>query len=61
MVTGNSGSFFQTDKASFEVTRTGELAEKIQGNVSVVPEPTTLAIFALGVIGLASRRVKKES
>ena len=24
-----------------------------------VPEPTTLAIFALGVIGLASRRFKK--
>ncbi len=61
MVTGNSGSFFHTDKASFEVTRTGELAQKIYGNVAVVPEPTTLAIFALGVIGLASRRVKKES
>ncbi len=29
-----------------------------QGNVSV-PEPSTLAIFALGMIGLASRRFKK--
>jgi len=27
--------------------------------VSEVPEPTTLAIFALGVLGLASRRFKK--
>jgi hypothetical protein len=26
-----------------------------------VPEPTTLAIFALGMIGLASRRFKKKS
>ncbi|WP_259364972.1 MULTISPECIES: PEP-CTERM sorting domain-containing protein [unclassified Colwellia] len=26
-----------------------------------VPEPTTLAIFALGMIGLASRRFKKQS
>ena len=26
-----------------------------------VPEPTTLAIFALGLIGLASRRFKKQS
>ena len=26
-----------------------------------VPEPTTLAVFALGLIGLASRRVKKQS
>jgi hypothetical protein len=30
-----------------------------QGNVSV-PEPSTLAIFALGIIGLASRRFKKK-
>lgn len=27
--------------------------------VQSVPEPTTLAIFALGIIGLASRRLKK--
>jgi hypothetical protein len=30
-------------------------------NVSQVPEPSTLAIFALGVMGLASRRFKKKS
>jgi len=29
--------------------------------VSTVPEPSTLAIFALGMIGLASRRFKKQS
>jgi hypothetical protein len=28
---------------------------------NAVPEPSTLAIFALGIIGLASRRFKKES
>ncbi|MEY8199126.1 MAG: PEP-CTERM sorting domain-containing protein, partial [Colwellia sp.] len=28
---------------------------------STVPEPSTLAIFALGMIGLASRRFKKQS
>lgn len=28
-------------------------------NSAEVPEPTTLAIFALGLLGLASRRVKK--
>jgi hypothetical protein len=28
---------------------------------TVVPEPSTLAIFALGMIGLASRRFKKQS
>ena len=29
--------------------------------VTAVPEPSTLAIFALGLIGLASRRFKKQS
>lgn len=28
---------------------------------ATVPEPSTLAIFALGLIGLASRRIKKQS
>lgn len=31
----------------------------LSGEPSQVPEPTTLAIFALGMIGLASRRFKK--
>jgi hypothetical protein len=35
-------------------------ALRVRG-VAVVPEPTTLAIFALGIIGLASRRFKKQS
>ena len=30
-------------------------------DVSDVPEPSTLAIFALGMIGLASSRFKKQS
>ncbi|WP_259366878.1 PEP-CTERM sorting domain-containing protein [Colwellia sp. BRX8-7] len=30
-------------------------------NTTEVPEPSTLAIFALGMIGLASRRFKKQS
>ncbi|TWX70752.1 PEP-CTERM sorting domain-containing protein [Colwellia demingiae] len=29
--------------------------------VSVVPEPSTLAIFALGILGFASRRFEKPS
>jgi len=31
------------------------------GQITDVPEPSTLAIFALGMIGLASRRFKKQS
>jgi hypothetical protein len=33
----------------------------IIAEITDVPEPSTLAIFALGVIGLASRRFKKQS
>ena len=32
-----------------------------RGGSTAVPEPSTLAIFALGMIGLASRRFKKQS
>jgi hypothetical protein len=32
-----------------------------KSSTSSVPEPSTLAIFALGMIGLASRRFKKQS
>jgi len=41
----------------------GSAAESflVRGQVSDVPEPSTLAIFALGIIGLASRRFKKQS
>jgi len=34
---------------------------KVREVVQTVPEPSTLAIFALGMIGLASRRFKKQS
>jgi hypothetical protein len=35
--------------------------ESERPNYNEVPEPSTLAIFALGIIGLASRRFKKQS
>jgi hypothetical protein len=34
---------------------------QVWGTTSEVPEPSTLAIFALGLMGLASRRFKKQS
>ena len=42
------------------LVRTGEILID-DPNLTKVPEPSTLAIFALGVIGLASRRFKKQS
>ncbi|PKH89562.1 hypothetical protein CXF79_00060 [Colwellia sp. Bg11-28] len=38
-----------------------EQAVSAQAVRAKVPEPSTLAIFALGMIGLASRRLKKQS
>ncbi|MFT5312448.1 MAG: hypothetical protein ACI8Z9_000926 [Paraglaciecola sp.] len=37
------------------------LVLKESSSLSVVPEPSTLAIFALGLMGLASRRFKKHA
>jgi hypothetical protein len=53
------------DRQRFNVQRTDDpsilsLAE-VQVNGVKVPEPSTIAIFALGMIGLASRRFKKQS
>jgi hypothetical protein len=38
----------------------GSIIDDIQLSYSQVPEPSTLAIFALGLIGLASRRFKQQ-
>jgi hypothetical protein len=44
-----------------EIKVSGTLLNNGNGNSTTVPEPSTLAIFALGMIGLASRRFKKYS
>ena len=36
------------------------ITDNLTFGVTAVPEPSTLAIFALGMIGLASRRFKKQ-
>ncbi|MBU3001875.1 PEP-CTERM sorting domain-containing protein [Paraglaciecola arctica] len=58
---GRTGNFIHT----MNKTYTGWYAQNGLASVLVranpVPAPTTLAIFALGLIGLASRRFKKQS
>jgi hypothetical protein len=39
----------------------GVVFDNFSFNTAEVPEPSTLAIFALGIMGLASRRFKKQS
>jgi hypothetical protein len=39
----------------------GVVFDNFSFNTAEVPEPSTFAIFALGMIGLASRRFKKQS
>ena len=64
-----SGSNFTTESITLgdSVTKSwngggaGNFISIIAASPSAVPEPSTLAIFALGMIGLASRRFKKQS
>jgi len=56
------GKYYYTSNT----TISGSLSNPTYGvalvrNVAEVPEPSTLAIFALGMMGLASRRFKKQS
>lgn len=53
-MSGNVGFWTASQTARF-----GGLASAPQAPSSSVPEPSTLAIFALGMMGLASRRFKK--
>jgi hypothetical protein len=61
------GRFTATDAQQLITATTNQhtIAPALQvrgiGAAIQVPEPSTLAIFALGVIGLASRRFKKQS
>ncbi|WP_246128956.1 PEP-CTERM sorting domain-containing protein [Colwellia demingiae] len=49
-----------TGDASLIGTRTGNLdGSYTESGFTQVPEPSTLAIFALGIMGLAARRFKK--
>jgi len=59
------GAFDQVEWTSLSDEYWNGFTVGIQGTSQVVfnsvPEPSTLAIFALGMIGLASRRIKKQS
>jgi len=59
------GDFHMPDMGASTVRfisyKEGDFANPHQVSAEQVPEPTTLAIFALGMIGLASRRFKKQS
>ena len=45
----------------YNFSLSGDTLQTTSAAVAQVPEPTTLAIFALGVLGLASRKFKKNS
>jgi sialate O-acetylesterase len=55
---GQSDWTFQENAGSYSLK---SLEVWVQPTIRDVPEPTTLAIFALGMMGLASRRFKKNS
>ena len=53
----NDGVYF--DKLTVTSTRRAAEFDNIVNRITPVPEPSTLAIFALGIIGLSLRRFKK--
>lgn len=55
----NEPSRFGTDWNNWGSVAGGDLL--IFASAAEVPEPSTLAVFALGVMGLASRRFKKQA
>jgi hypothetical protein len=60
-VWGTNAQFLTTNVATDVSLWAGFVLIKDDSNAAIVPEPTTLAIFALGMIGLASRRFNKKS
>ena len=61
---GSSAFVAGLNVLSFDVGNRGgpgafRASVKVTADAKPVPEPTTLAIFALGIMGLASRRFKK--
>jgi hypothetical protein len=51
----------QLNNSSNSLRTNNYIPFQLNGTTRDVPEPSTLAIFALGMIGLASRRFKKQS
>jgi hypothetical protein len=58
-VAGGGGSF-NTGNAQINIAGVGLGNGSIEWTLVSVPEPSALAIFALGIMGLASRRLKKQ-
>jgi len=62
---GSTAFFAGLNVLSFDVENRGgpgafRASVAVTADAKPVPEPTTLAIFALGIMGLASRRLKKQ-
>jgi hypothetical protein len=55
---GNTGSTFTISQLNAIIPNTNSF--EVLAEAAQVPEPSTLAIFALGMIGLVSRRYKKH-
>ncbi len=57
----NTVDYSASDFELYMGSASGRVAQHLLASQTEVPEPSTLAIFALGMIGLASRRFKKQS
>jgi len=57
---GSGNGFYQNNSSRGLARPNADTPFQLYGTTTPVPEPTTLAIFALGAIGLASRRFNKQ-
>lgn len=61
MLTGDQGSFYQTDKSNYQFTYDGEVAINIYGKEVSVPEPSPLVLLGLGIAAFGmSRKMKRR-
>lgn len=60
MVTGDTGTWYHTDKASYQNVKSGEVAMIIYGDVSSVPVPAAVWLFGSGLIGLIGFARRKK-
>jgi len=57
----NQGTYQTKSLYNFDTPQLQDYLTINIGSVNEVPEPSTLAVFALGLMGLASRKLKKQA
>jgi len=60
METGTNGTFYNTDLTNYSFSINEQVAQKIYGKITAVPEPALMALFGLGLLSLGFSGKKKK-